>query len=323
MPSSKKSSSRSGSSRGSMSPRSPMSAPNTAALLLSNSNQDMPEFVVPSPLARPEAVVVNSVDGPIVVASTASGAPNVANLLRVREPVRVNISPRARWSSSSEGRGRRRRTKKFPVARMRDRPPTPMATKIYPRLRRPPVVPARVRDWAARDRDYWAARDRDWARMNLSPISPSSADLRRYMEDSSLWGDSSSFSSPSLSPATRYGHLSRSPSPRRLMVRINREGPATRYGVPRIAPPPAGRPRTLRRNRQFRFQDDDDRRHHREWRKTRKQLERMMGRKIPKGSSSSSSSSRSRSRSRHSDDAPPPPPPAPENVQSGGNPRCH
>ncbi len=301
MPSSKKS--KSPSSPGyRKSPVSPMSAPNTAALLLSSSNPNMPEFVVPSPLARPEAVVVNSVDGPIVVASTASGAPNVANLLRVREPVRVNISPRARWSSSSEGRRRRRRTKKFPVARMRDRPPTPRATRIYPRLRRPPVVPARVRDWAARG----------------------------YMEDSSLWGDSSSFSSPSLSPATRYGHLSRSQSPssrssmspsfRRLMVRINREGPATRYGVPRIAPPPAGPRRTLRRNIKFRFRDDDDdRRHHREYRKTRKQLERIMGRKIPKGSSSSSSSARSRSRSRHSDDAPPPP----DNVQSGGNPRCH
>jgi hypothetical protein len=127
--------------------------------------------------------------------------------------------------------------------------------------------------------------------------------------------------SRSQSPRSRS---SRSRSPRRLMFRINREGPATRYGVPRIAPPPAGRPRTLRRNRQFRFRDDgDDRRHNRELRKTRKRLERMMGRKIPKGSSSSSSSSRSRSRSRsrHSDDAPPPP--APENVQSGGLSRCH
>ena len=292
MPSSKKSSSSSKGSRGYMSPRSPMSAPNTAALLLSSSNPDIPELVVPSPMARPGSVVVESVEGPMVVASAAA-APNTANLLRIREPVRVNISPRARWSSSSEGRVRRR-TKKFPVARMRDRPPTPRATRIYPRLRRPPVVPARVRDWVA--------RDRAWGRMDLSPISPSSADLRRYMEDESLWGDSSSFSSPPLSPATRYGHMSRSRSPssrssmsppaRRLMVRINREGPATRYGVPRIAPPPAGRPRTLRRNRQFRFRDDgDDRRHHRELRKTRKRLERMMGRKIPKGSSSSSSSS--------------------------------
>jgi hypothetical protein len=326
MSSSKKSSSKG--SKGSMSPKSPMSAPNTSALLLSSLNQDMPEFVVPSPMARPGSVVVESVEGPMVVASAAA-APNTANLLRFREPVRVNISPRARWSSSSEGRGRRRRTKKFPVARMRDRPPTPRATRIYPRLRRPPVVPARVRDWVA--------RDRAWARMDLSPISPSSADIRRYMEDQSLWGDSSSFSSPPLSPATRYGHLSRSRSPRsrsprsrsprshrRLMVRINREGRATRYGVPRIAPPPAGRPRTLRRNRQLWFRDDnDDRRHRREWRKTRKQLKRKFGIRFPKGSSSSSSSSsasssrsRSRSRSIHSDDAPPPP--GHEGVQSGG-----
>jgi hypothetical protein len=276
-------------------------------------------------MARPGSVLVESVEGPMVVASAAA-APNTANILRVREPVRVNISPRARWSSSSEGRGRRRRTKKFPVARMRDRPPTPRATRIYPRLRRPPVVPARVRDWVARDR----AHNRGMPRIiDLSPISPSSADIRRYMEDQSLWGDSSSFSSPPLSPATRYGYMSRSrspssrssmsPSPRRLMVRINREGRATRYGVPRIAPPPAGRPRTLRRNRPFRFRDDDDRRHRRELRKTRKRLERMMGRKIPKvSSSSSSSSSRSRSRSRHSDDDAPPPPPPPEGVQSGG-----
>jgi hypothetical protein len=279
-------------------------------------------------MARPGSVLVESVEGPMVVASAAA-APNTANILRVREPVRVNISPRARWSSSSEGRGRRRRTKKFPVARMRDRPPTPCATRIYPRLRRPPVVPARVRDWVARDRAYNRYMPRI---IDLSPISPSSADIRRYMEDQSLWGDSSSFSSPPLSPATRYGHMSRSQSPRarsprRLMVRINREGPATRYGVPRIAPPPAGRPRTLRRNRQFRFRDDgDDRRHRRELRKTRKRLERMMGRKIPKGPSSSSSSSsrsrsRSRPRSRHSDD--PPPPPGHEGVQSGGNSRCH
>jgi hypothetical protein len=282
------SSSKKSSSKGYMSPRSPMSAPNTAALLLSSSNPDMPEFVVPSPIARPGSVVVNSVDGPMVVASAAA-APNTANLLRFREPVRVNISPRARWSSSSEGRGRRRRTKKFPVARMRDRPPTPRATRIYPRLRRPPVVPARVRDWVA--------RDRAWARMDLSPISPSSADIRRYMEDQSLWGDSS---------------RSRSHSPRRLMVRINREGP-TRRRVPMIALPP----RTLRRNRQLWFQDDDDdRRHHREWRKTKKQLKRKFGIIFPKGSSSSLSLSSSSSWSRHSDDAPPPP--APENVQSGG-----
>ena len=94
MPSSKKLSS--------MSPSSPVSV------------TDLDEFEVKSPRGAHEAVIVESVTGPM--------APNIANLLRLpvegpmdsytnsearkrrlemwssRNPVRVNISPRARWS---------------------------------------------------------------------------------------------------------------------------------------------------------------------------------------------------------------------------------
>ena len=136
------------SSKSSMSPSSAVSIP------------VLEEFVAqsPRPQVASEAVIVESVTGPI--------APNTANLLRdpvegpmdsytnsnarqqrlamwrAREPVRVNISPRARWSSSSEGRRKgKRKTIRFPAAIMRDRPPTPRAIVTYPRLRRPPVVP--------------------------------------------------------------------------------------------------------------------------------------------------------------------------------------
>lgn len=308
MSSSKKSSSKKSSS---MSPSSAVSV------------KDLDELVVQSPRGASEAVIVESVDGPMVV------VPNTENLLRVpvegpmdsytnsnarqqrlamwraREPVRVNISPRARWSSSSEGR--RKKTRKFRQARMRDRPPTPRATVTYPRLRRPPVVPARERDWVRRNIPaYYIQRYREGIEgregregMDLSPISPSSADLRRYMEDSALWGDSSS-SGPMHSPRTRSSTSRRSSSsrsPRRPMVRINppRIGRVFMDKAPMIAPPPAGRPRT--RNRQHGFQGDDNhRRYHREWRKTRKELNRQFGIRIPKGSSSSSSTSSSSSR---------------------------
>ena len=293
------------------SPGSPMSAPNTSALLLASNNPNygsVAEFVVPSPMGTPEAVVVNSVDGPIVVeaSSAASGAPNVMSLLRApveglpgsysqsnarqrrlamwraREPVRVNISPRARWSSSSEGR--RRRTKRFPAARMRGLPRGPPGRGMIPML--PPPFQGRMRERGLTRRNIPA--------MYLPQYQEARDHIQRLLDDSAIYSSSSSFSSRSPSPATRYGHSSRSRSPRRLMVRINREGPATRYGVPRIAPPPAGPRRTLRRDRQFRFQDDDDdRRHRREWRKTKKQLKRMIGHRIPKGASSSSSSSSS------------------------------
>ena len=137
MPSSKKLSSKS-----SMSPSSPVSVPG------------LEEVVVQSPRGASEAVIVESVTGP--------AAPNTANILRLpvegpmgsytnsearkrrlemwssHKPVRVNISPRAKWSSSSEGR-RKRGTRKFPKAIMRDRPPTPRAIVVYPRLRRPPA----------------------------------------------------------------------------------------------------------------------------------------------------------------------------------------
>ena len=215
MSSSKKSSSKKSSS---MSPSSAVSV------------KDLDELVVQSPRGASEAVVVESVTGPI--------APNTANLLRdpvegpmgsytnsnarqqrlamwrAREPVRVNISPRARWSSSSEGR--RKKTIRFPAARMRDRTPTPRAIVTYPRLRPPPVVPARERDWVRMNipadniQQYREEREG----IDFSPISPSSADLRRYMEDRSLWGDSSRSRSRS----------SRSRSPRRVMVRINSPG---------------------------------------------------------------------------------------------------
>jgi len=169
MPSSKKSSSKKSSS---MSPSSAVSV------------IDLDEFAVKSPRGAPEAVVVESVTGPM--------APNTANLLRLpvegpmdsytnsearkrrlemwssRNPVRVNISPRARWSSSSEGR-RKRGTRKFPVAIMRDRPPTPRAIVTYPRLLRPPVVPADERDW--RRLLHFANRSR--SRSNYSSSSSS------------------------------------------------------------------------------------------------------------------------------------------------------
>lgn len=301
MSSSKKSSSKKSSS---MSPSSAVSV------------KDLDELVVQSPRGASEAVIVESVDGPMVV------VPNTENLLRVpvegpmdsytnsnarqqrlamwraREPVRVNISPRARWSSSSEGR--RKKTRKFPAAIMRDRPPTPRAT----------VVPARERDWVRRNIPaYYSQRHREGIEgiegMDLSPISPSSADLRRYMEDRSLWGDSSrSRTRSSTSRRSSGSRRSSSPrrssssrSPRRPMVRINppRIGRVFMDKAPMIAPPPVGRPRT--RNRQHGFQGDDNhRRYHREWRKTRKELNRQFGIRIPKGSSSSSSTSSSSSR---------------------------
>ena len=313
MPGSKKSSSKSGSSRGSrksagsrkssgspellfgMSPSSPVSVPVS------------PQLVVPSPMGTPEAVIVNGVDGPIVVeaSSVASGTPNVMSLLRVpvegppgsysqsnarqrrlamwraREPVRVNISPRARWSSRSEGRGRGKgrgkgiRTKRFPEARMRGWPRTPPGIGMIPMLPPPLQGPMRERDWTRRNIPaYYIQRYREDRAgregMNLSPISPSSVDVRRLIKERGLW-----------SSRSRSRHSPRSRS-------------SSRHGVPMMTLSPAGQRRTLRMDKQFRFRDDDDdRRHHREWRKTKKQLKRMIGHKVPKGASSSSSTSSS------------------------------
>ena len=293
------------SSKSSMSPSSAVSIP------------VLDKFVVqsPRPQVASEAVIVESVDGPI--------APNTANLLRdpvegpmgsytnsnarqqqlamwrAREPVRVNISPRARWSSSSEGR--RKKTIRFPAARMRDRTPTPRAIVTYPRLRPPPVVPARERDWVRMNipadniQQYREEREG----IDFSPISPSSADLRRYMEDRSLWDDSSrsrsrssrsrssrsrssrSRSSRSRSSSSRRSSRSRSSrsrssrsrSPRRVMVRIN----------------PPGIGRVLKgKNHSFQHKDKEQ---HKHWRRTKKALYLD----VPTSSSPSSSSS-----SRHS-----------------------
>lgn len=311
MPSSKKSSSKSSSSRDSrkspgsrMSPSSPVSVPVS------------PQLLVPSPMGTPEAVIVNGVDGPIVVeaSSAASGSPNVMSLLRApiegpsgsysqsnarqrrlamwkaREPMRVNISPRARWSSSSEGRGKGRKTKRFPAARILGWPRTPPGRGMIPMLPPPLQGRMRKRDWTRRnipplyiqqyreDREGRAGREGIAGRegMNLSPTSPTNVDVRRLIEDRGLWSSSS---------GSRHSPRSRSSS---------RSSQASRYGVPRMALSPAGQRRTLRMDRQFRFRDDDDdRRHYREWRKTKKQLKRMIGHRVPKGASSSSSTSSS------------------------------
>ena len=254
MPSSKKLSSKS-----SMSPSSPVSVPG------------LEEVVVQSPRGASEAVIVESVTGP--------AAPNTANILRLpvegpmgsytnsearkrrlemwssHKPVRVNISPRAKWSSSSEGR-RKRGTRKFPKAIMRDRPPTPRAIVVYPRLRRPPVVPAHERDWGrilhftnrSRSRPRYRSRSNysSSSRRSSSPVRSSSPERSSSPVRSSGSRSASPRRSPSFkrssdstwSPTPR--RLSWSRSPRRVMVRINppRIGHVFMDKVPIIAPPP-------------------------------------------------------------------------------------
>ena len=290
MSSSKKSSSKKSSS---MSPSSAVSV------------KDLDELVVQSPRGASEAVIVESVDGPMVV------VPNTENLLRVpvegpmdsytnsnarqqrlamwraREPVRVNISPRARWSSSSEGR-RKRGTRKFPKAIMRDRPPTPRAIVTYPRLHRPPVVPALERDWSR----LLHFTNRSRSRSNYSSSSRRSSSPRR----SSGSRSASPRRSPSFkrssdstwSPTPR--RLSWSRSPRRVMVRINppRIGHVFMDKVPIIAPPPKN---TLEVEQHLFRDKDNEKRQHKSWRKTKKTLYLD----VPTSSSPSSSSS-----SRHS-----------------------
>ena len=226
-------------------------------------------------------------EGPLGSYSQSNARQRRLAMWRGREPVRVNISPRARWSSSSEGRGRGkgRKTKRFPEARMRGWPRTPPGRGMIPML--PPPLQGRMRQRGLTRRNIPAMYMPQYqeARDSINQLFDESGD--------SSYSSRSSFSPGSSNSGTRYGY---SPRPmnarRRLMVRINPEGPATRYGVPRIAPPPAGQRRTLRRDRQQRFRDDHaERRHRVEWRKTRKDLKRNFGIRIPKSPSSSSSSS--------------------------------
>jgi len=268
MPSSKKSSSKKSSS---MSPSSAVSVP------------VLEEVVVQSPRGASEAVVVESVTGPM--------APNTANLLRLpvegpmdsytnsnarkrrlemwssRNPVRVNISPRAKWSSSGEGR--RKKTRKFPVAIMRDRPPTPRTIVTYPRLLRPPVVPADERDW----RRLLHFTNRSRSRSNYSSSSKRSSRSRSSRSRSS---------SPRRSSGSR--------SPRRVMVRINpsRMGNVFIDKVPIIAP----QSKNTLEVEQHLFRDKNrEKEQHKDWRRTKKTLYLD----VPTSSSPSSSSS-----SRHS-----------------------
>ena len=304
MPSSKKLSSKS-----SMSPSSPVSVPG------------LEEVVVQSPRGASEAVIVESVTGP--------AAPNTANILRLpvegpmgsytnsearkrrlemwssHKPVRVNISPRAKWSSSSEGR-RKRGTRKFPKAIMRDRPPTPRAIVVYPRLRRPPVVPAHERDWGrilhftnrSRSRPRYRSRSNysSSSRRSSSPVRSSSPERSSSPVRSSGSRSASPRRSPSFkrssdstwSPTPR--RLSWSRSPRRVMVRINppRIGHVFMDKVPIIAPPPKN---TLEVEQHLFRDKDNEKRQHKSWRKTKKTLSLD----VPTSSSPSSSSS-----SRHS-----------------------
>ena len=309
MPSSKKLSSKS-----SMSPSSPVSVPG------------LEEVVVQSPRGASEAVIVESVTGP--------AAPNTANILRLpvegpmgsytnsearkrrlemwssHKPVRVNISPRAKWSSSSEGR-RKRGTRKFPKAIMRDRPPTPRAIVVYPRLRRPPVVPAHERDWGrilhftnrSRSRPRYRSRSNysSSSRRSSSPERSSSPVRSSGSRSASPRRSSGSRSaSPRRSPSFKRSsdstwsptprRLSWSRSPRRVMVRINppRIGHVFMDKVPIIAPPPKN---TLEVEQHLFRDKDNEKRQHKSWRKTKKTLSLD----VPTSSSPSSSSS-----SRHS-----------------------
>ena len=298
MPSSKKLSSKS-----SMSPSSPVSVPG------------LEEVVVQSPRGASEAVIVESVTGP--------AAPNTANILRLpvegpmgsytnsearkrrlemwssHKPVRVNISPRAKWSSSSEGR-RKRGTRKFPKAIMRDRPPTPRAIVVYPRLRRPPVVPAHERDWGRilHFTNRSRSRPRYRSRSNYSSSSRRSSSPER--SSSPVRSSGSRSASPRRSPSFKRSsdstwsptprRLSWSRSPRRVMVRINppRIGHVFMDKVPIIAPPPKN---TLEVEQHLFRDKDNEKRQHKSWRKTKKTLSLD----VPTSSSPSSSSS-----SRHS-----------------------
>ena len=302
MPSSKKSSSKS-----SISPSSPISVPG------------LEEVVVQSPRGASEAVIVESVTG--------LAAPNTANILRIpaegpmesytnsearkrrlemwssRKPVRVNISPRAKWSSSSEGR--RKKTRKFPVAIMRDRPPTPRAIVVYPRLRRPPVVPVLERDWGR----ILHFTNRSRSRPRYRSISNYSSSSRRSSSPERSSSPVRSSRSRSSSPTRSSGSRSASPrrsssfkrspsprrsprsrSPRRVMVRINppRIGQVFMGKVPRIAPPPKN---TLEVEQHLFRDKDNEKRQHKSWRRTKKTL--FLD--VPTSSSPSSSSS-----SRHS-----------------------
>ena len=88
--------------------------------------------------------VVPSVRSPVVAQAMMlrdSGAPNTARLLMSpRKEVVVNISPRARWSSSSEGK----RTRKFPRAIM-VQPSATVRNFRIPRLPSPPEQATRRR----------------------------------------------------------------------------------------------------------------------------------------------------------------------------------
>lgn len=88
--------------------------------------------------------VVPSVRSPVVAEAMmlpGPGAPNTARLLMSpRKEVVVNISPSARWSSSSEGK----RTRKFPIAIM-VQPSATVRNFRIPRLPSPPEQATRRR----------------------------------------------------------------------------------------------------------------------------------------------------------------------------------
>lgn len=276
------------------SPMSPSLAPRTAALL-SWSSPPTPESVHSnhSPL---EEVIIES--------ESVEGAPRSANLLRApmegpldsysksnarlrrlglwraRSPVRVNISPRARWSSSSE---RQRKTRRFPEARMNAWPRTLPMRGMVPLLPPHPgqavinfprraFIPMNVAERAQGDAGLLGIEEM-LARSRSSHGSQGTIVRRRFRNPGSPRSRSSS--------SRRRG--------RRLMVNIRpraRSVGATRRGIPRIAPPPKGERRTLRRNMGFK-DPEQDRQNRKKWKETRKML-RQSGYNLPSSSSSSS-----------------------------------
>ena len=284
------------------SPTSPHLAPRTAALL-SWSSPPTPESVHSNHSPEEEVIFESEsvegvprsanlfrapLEGPLDSYSKSNARARRIGLWRARSPMRVNISPRAQWSSSSERR--RRGTKKFPAARMNPWPRTLPMRGMVPLL---PPHPGQAIINVPR---------REFRPMNV---------VERAQGDAALLGIEEmlgrSRSSPGVqatvirrrfrnpgSPRSRSGSRSRSSSSRRrdrrLMVNIRpraRSVGATRRGIPRIAPPPKGARRTLRRNMGFR-NPDQDRENRKHWKETRKML-RENGYNFPSSPSSSSS----------------------------------